>query len=59
MEKTQAEQLKEKLFNNKENGWNFVENKQDIFNYAEGYIKFMNASKTEREIIRESKKIEN
>ena len=57
MEKTQAEQLKEKLFNNKENGWNFVENKEDIFNYAEGYIKFMNASKTEREIIRESKKI--
>lgn len=57
MEKTQAEQLKEKLFNNKGNGWNFVENKEDIFNYAEGYIKFMNASKTEREIIRESKKI--
>ena len=57
MEKTQAEQLKEKLFNKKENGWNFVENKEDIFNYAEGYIKFMNASKTEREIIRESKKI--
>ena len=57
MEKTQAEQLKDQLFNKKENGWNFVENKEDIFNYAEGYIKFMNASKTEREIVRESKKI--
>ena len=57
MEKTEAEILKDKLFNKKENGWNFTKNKEDIFNYADGYINFMNASKTEREIIKSSKKI--
>ena len=57
MEKTQVEELKDKLFNKKENGWNYVENTEDIMNYAKGYIDFMNKSKTEREIIKESKKI--
>lgn len=57
MEKSEAEILKDKLFNKKENGWNFAKNKEDIFNYADGYINFMNASKTEREIIKSSKKI--
>ena len=57
MEKTEIEILKDKLFNKKENGWNFTKNKEDIFNYADGYINFMNASKTEREIIKSSKKI--
>ena len=57
MEKTEIDIMKDKLFNKKENGWNLVENKENIFNYANGYIKFMNASKTEREIIKESKKI--
>ena len=57
MEKTEAEILKDKLFNKKENGWNFTKNKEDIFNYADGYINFMNVSKTEREIIKSSKKI--
>lgn len=56
-EKTEIEMLKEKLFNKKENGWNTTKNKVDIFNYAKGYIQFMNQSKTEREIIKSSKKI--
>ena len=57
MEKTEVEILKDKLFNKKENGWNLTKNKEDIFNYVDGYINFMNESKTEREIIKSSKKI--
>lgn len=57
MEKTQVEELKDNLFNKKENGWNYVENREDIMNYAKGYIDFINKAKTEREIIKESKKI--
>lgn len=57
MQKSEVEILKDKLFNKKENGWNFTKNKENIFNYADGYINFMNASKTEREIIKSSKKI--
>ena len=57
MEKSEAEILKDQLFNKKENGWNFAKNKENIFNYADGYINFMNTSKTEREIIKSSKKI--
>ena len=56
-EKEIGEQLKGKLFNKKENGWRSVQDKTDIFNYANGYIQFMNASKTEREIIKSSKKM--
>ena len=59
MEKKEAEELKEKLFNKKQNGWNSksAEEKQAIFDYANGYINYMNMSKTEREIIENSKKI--
>lgn len=59
MEKNEGEILKEKLFNKKENGWNSKneEQRNTIFEYAKGYINFMNASKTEREIITSSKKI--
>ena len=56
-DKTEIESLKEKLFNKKENGWNTAKNKENIFDYAKGYIDFMNHSKTEREIIKSSKKI--
>ena len=56
-EKNEGEMLKEKLFNKKENGWLKVSSKEDIFNYAKGYINFMNRAKTEREIVKESKKI--
>ena len=59
MDKKQAEELKEKLFNKKENGWKgkSQEDRENIFEYAKGYIDYMNKSKTEREIIENSKKI--
>ena len=58
-EKTEREMLTEKLFNKKENGWNTKseEDRKTIFDYAKGYIDYMNKSKTEREIIQSSKKI--
>ena len=58
-EKTEGEILKEKLFNKKENGWKSKDesSRRTIFDYAKGYIDFMNASKTEREVIISSKKI--
>ena len=58
-EKTEGEILKEKLFNKKENGWKSKgeEQRATIMNYAEGYINFMNKSKTEREVVASSKKI--
>ena len=59
MDKKQAEELKEKLFQKKENGWKSKtqEEKQQIFEYARGYIDYMNQSKTEREIISNSKEM--
>ncbi len=56
-EKNEIDTLKEKLFNKKENGWNSVKDREAIFNYANGYINFMNKSKTEREIVKSSKEI--
>ena len=55
-EKTEGEKLKEKLFNEKKNGWDIVseEEKAEIYKYSEGYIKFLNKSKTEREIVENS-----
>ena len=59
MDKKEAEELKKKLFHQKENGWKFKsdEEKNIILDYAKGYIDYMNKSKTEREIISNSKKI--
>ena len=59
MDKKEAEELKTKLFNKKENGWNdkTKEEKDEILEYAKGYISFMNQSKTEREIIASARKI--
>ena len=45
-DKTEIESLKEKLFSKKENGWNTAKNKENILDYAKGYIDFMNHSKT-------------
>ena len=58
-EKNKGEELKEKLFNKKENGWKTKteEQRNEIFAYADKYINFMNNSKTEREIIASSKAI--
>ena len=59
MDKKEAEDLKKKLFNQKENGWKSKSEKQqaEIQAYAKGYIDYMNQSKTEREIVANSKKI--
>ena len=53
-EKTQGEELKERLFNTKKNGWENTsdEEKEKIFNYCQGYMDFLNRSKTEREIVK-------
>ena len=59
MDKNEAEELKKKLFNQKKNGWEekSEQEKQAIFDYANGYINYMNRSKTEREIIENSEQI--
>lgn len=58
-EKTQGEELKEKLFNDKKNGWESVseEEGRNIFNYCNGYMKFLNEAKTEREIVKRATEI--
>jgi len=56
MDKREAEELKQKLFSKKENGWigKNEQEKNEIFEYAENYIDFMNKSKTEREVVANS-----
>ena len=58
-EKSKGEELREKLFNEKKNGWEIASEaeKNNIYNYAEGYIKFLNKSKTEREIVKNAVQI--
>lgn len=53
------EKLSDKLFNKKENGWEKIETreKEAIFTFSNGYINFLNKSKTEREAIKTSRKI--
>ena len=57
--KLDAKKLQEKLFNQRQNGWKGLSNeeKKNIFNFCNGYMNFLNNGKTEREIVRESKKI--
>ena len=49
-------ELKEKLFNQKKVGWEGIteKNKNEIYNYCNGYMGFLNKGKTEREIIKTS-----
>ncbi len=56
---TYGEELKEKLFSKKTNGWLKLsdELKKEIFDYNDNYMKFLNESKTEREIVTSAKKI--
>ena len=51
--------LKKKLFNDKKVGWEGLteEQKNEIFNYSNGYIGFLNKGKTEREIVKTSKEM--
>ena len=53
MEKTEAEVLKERLFQKKETGWEDIneEEKNEIFKFSEEYMYFLNRSKTEREAV--------
>ncbi|MCI8655161.1 MAG: aminopeptidase, partial [Clostridia bacterium] len=53
------EKLSDKLFNKKENGWEKIDTreKEAIFTFSNGYINFLNKSKTEREAIKSAKKI--
>ena len=54
-----GEELKEKLFYKKENGWESTnENeKVEIFELSKNYMEFMNEAKTEREFIKKSKEL--
>ena len=47
------ENLKERLINKKESGWNNLPNDKfnQIFDFCNGYIDFLNQSKTEREFV--------
>ena len=53
------EKLRDKLFNKKEIGWKEVNEreKEEIFNFCNGYLKFLNKAKIEREFVIEAKKI--
>ena len=53
------EDLKEKLFDKKENGWKKVndEEKKKIFEYSKGYMDFLNKAKTEREFVKNAKEL--
>lgn len=56
---TETEELKKRLFRDTKAGWEGLEEakKEEIFNYCDGYIKFLNESKTEREIIKTAKRM--
>ena len=56
-----AKELQEKLFRPSTNGWEKVdpEKKQNILDFSNGYIKFLNSAKTERECTKEIEKILN
>lgn len=58
MEKENKE-LKDELFNKKESGYKNIseEEKKNIFSFCDGYIKFMNRAKTEREAVKVVKSI--
>lgn len=52
------ENLREKLFDKKENGWETAtdEEKKNIFEFSKGYMDFLNKSKTEREAVEYARK---
>ena len=54
-----VQKLKEKLFKNTSSGWEGMkkEKKEEIFSYCNNYMKFLNNSKTEREIVKSAKKL--
>ena len=54
-----SENLKEKLLRKTNSGWEGInkEAKQEIFSFCDGYMNFLNESKTEREIIKTTKRL--
>ena len=54
-----GEELKQKLFNQKKNGWENLEpnQKEEIFNLSQKYMDFLNIAKTEREFIKKARKM--
>ena len=54
-----SEELKEKIFKNKKTGWEEIseEEKSEVFEVSEKYMEFLNKSKTEREFIKNAKKL--
>ena len=54
-----VDELKQKLMRNKATGWIGLqeEEKNKIFSYCEQYMQFMNISKTEREIVKNTKNL--
>ncbi len=57
--KTAGQKLKEKLFMNDKNGWEEATEaeKKVILNFSDGYIDFLNRSKTERECVKSAKEM--
>ena len=58
-EETKGKELKEKLFNKKENGWLSVDSEKEnmIMKFSDEYIYFLNKGKTERECVAFAKKM--
>lgn len=54
-----GKELKEKLFKDKKNGWEHLtdEELKNIFQFADEYMYYLNTSKTEKEIVQNSKEI--
>ncbi len=59
MSRNDGKELKMKLFTNKNNGWENLSDDElkDIFQYADEYMYYLNNSKTEKEIVHNSKEI--
>ena len=59
MGRIEGKELKERLFNEKPSGWEGLndEERNDIFNFARDYMFYLNSSKTEKEIVQNSKDI--
>ena len=54
-----GEELKEKLFNKKKNGWESADENQmqEIYEISKKYMDFLNKAKTEREFIKQARKL--
>ena len=55
------EELKEKIFNKKDNGWESLDSnqKEEVFDLSKKYMDFLNVAKTEREFIKHARKLAN